>query len=172
MPPEATPPPCSNEVWCFIISVKINYTQGEIFLTPNISMPSRAQRHPSPRARQEASGTTLFSILSPCKCLHKLILNSSHKNSRRELGKSLHGIWSPVRGTAVGGGVSPTPGCIRSPQRSVRMPRGGVAKAKVTSRQGWDVPKPPTATCPATDGWCGSSPLAGCSLFLLMSGFH
>lgn len=73
--------PCSNEVWCFIISVKINSVQGEIFITLNISMPSRAKRHPSPRARQEAPGTKLFSILSPCKCLNKLILNSLHKNS-------------------------------------------------------------------------------------------
>lgn len=85
--------PCSNEVWCFIISVKINSVQGEIFITLNISMPSRAKRHPSPRARQEAPGTKLFSILSPCKCLNKLILNSLHKNSGGgELGKPLCGI--------------------------------------------------------------------------------
>lgn len=123
--------PCSNEVWCFIISLKINYFQGEIFITLNISMPSRAKRHPSPRARQEAPGTKLFSILSPCKCLNKLILNSLHKNSGGGgIGKTP--LWhlpcelrSPVHGAVARGG-SLTPDCIRSPRLSIWMPRGAL----------------------------------------------
>lgn len=130
-----------------------------IFITLSISMPSRAKRHPSPRARQEASGTKLFSIRSPCKCLNKLILNSLHKHSgggNRENPSTAFGWRAPAPnpwGCSDGG----LPDTRLHPQPPAQRSDAAGGFAKVTPRWGWDVPRPPTATCPATDGRCGSS---------------
>lgn len=127
------PPPCSNDAGCFIISAKINYLQGEFFITLNIPTPGRAERHPSPCARQEASGTKLFSILSPCKRLHKLLLNSLRKNSPGELGKTpLWRLacerWSAARGAAVRGGALPD--THLHPQPPAQRPRGALRRRR------------------------------------------
>lgn len=96
------PPPCSKEVWCFVISLKRNYFQGEIFQNTKY-FHARPSSAPSITSRQaEASGTKLFAIPSPCKCL-KCILKLFAQKFRADLGKSLCGIWVVNAGPQPGG---------------------------------------------------------------------